>query len=193
MNKINQLSIWWDEARSGAVKAFGHIHHELYPLLYQYLLKILKDEDVCQDVLQELFIKMWERRERFGPIGNVRVYFFKAARSMALNYIKNHKSHDPLLDSHQYIDMVFSHEEIMVGIENNNEVNYRLSIALNSLPNRQKEMLFLKYFDDCDYAQIAEVTGIRYQSVVNHVHRAITQLRSELRTDHQIIACRVAV
>lgn len=193
MNKSNQLSGWWDESRQGNVASFGYIHHELYPMLFHYLLKIIKDEDICQDILQDLFIKMWERKENFGPICNIKVYFFKAARSMALNYIKSRKNHDSLTDDHQHIDIVFSQEEVIVNFENNSEVNRLLSTALNTLPGRQREMIFLKYFDGWNYDQIADVTGIKYQSVVNHVHRAILQLRTELTTDQQMRDCRVAV
>jgi RNA polymerase sigma-70 factor (ECF subfamily) len=54
-------------------------------------------------------------------------------------------------------------------------------------------MIFLKYFDGWNYEQIAEVTGIKYQSVVNHVHRGILQLRTELAEDKYMADCRVAV
>jgi RNA polymerase sigma factor (sigma-70 family) len=193
MNKCNQLSGWWDESRQGNVTSFGYIHQQLYPALFHYLLKIMRDEDVCQDILQDLFIKMWERKEIFGPICNVKVYFFKSARSMALNYVKSCKSHDSLTNDHQHFDIVFSQEEVMVNFENNSEVNRLLSLALNTLPGRQREMIFLKYFDGWNYDQIAEVTGIKYQSVVNHVHRAIIQLRAELITDRHLRNCRMAV
>ncbi len=193
MSKSIQLSNWWDESRHGNMSSFGQIHRNLYPLLYHYLLKIIKDEDTCQDILQDLFIKMWERKHHFGAIGNVKVYFFKSARSMAINYIKSHKNHDSLTDDHQCVDMVFSQEEILVNLENGRQVNRMLFAALNTLPSRQREVIFLKYFDGWNYDQIAEVTGIKYQSVVNHVHRAIIQLRSELVEDKQFQECRIAV
>jgi len=56
------------------------------------------------------------------------------------------------------------------------------------LPRRQKEMIFLRYFDNWNYDQIAEVTGLQYQSVVNHVHRGINQLRVKLSEGSKIAA-----
>ncbi|WP_448700590.1 RNA polymerase sigma factor [Mucilaginibacter sp. AW1-3] len=189
MNKSDLLSDLWNDTLKGDVSAFESIHRELYPLLLHYLSKIIQDDDVCQDILQDLFIKMWERKEKFGQIKNVKVYFFKAARSMALNYIKTNKQHDPLNDDHQYIDIVFCQEEILVDAERNKEAAFVLSSALNTLPERQREMIFLKYFDGWNYDQIADVTGIKYQSVVNHVHRAVTQLRTVLSSDEQLLRC----
>lgn len=193
MNKSSQLSSWWEDSRSGDVGAFKCIHNELFPGLFHYLLKILKDEDVCYDLLQDLFIKLWEKKEKLGPISNVKVYFFKSARSIAINYIKSDKVRYTHTIQDFEIEMVFSQEEILVNKEINLQMKRQLSVALNGLPKRQREMIFLKYFDGWNYEQIAEVTGIKYQSVVNHVHRGILQLRTELSEDKYMADCRVAV
>lgn len=192
MNKCTQLAIWWEESRSGNVQSFELIHRRLYSGLYHYMLKIIKDEGATEDILQDLFVKLWERRERLGTITNVQVYFYKAARSMAINYIKSNKL-KCVGDEEVCVEIVFSHEEVVVLRENNVAKNKMLSDALNRLPKRQREILFLKYFDEWDYDHIADVTGIKYQSVVNHVHRAILQLRSELAGEVSNAYCRMAV
>src|ERR1700712_2574158 len=110
MKKSVQLCSLWDETCQGNVEAFSLIHRELYPLLFHYLLKIFKDEDISQDILQDLFIKLWERRESIGPIQNVKVYFFKTARSLAFNYLKNPRNnHMPIVEG-MLTDFVFSEE-----------------------------------------------------------------------------------
>lgn len=192
MNKCTQLAIWWEESRSGNVQSFELIHRCLYSGLYHYMLKIIKDDGATEDILQDLFVKLWERRERLGTITNVQVYFYKAARSMAINYIKSNKL-KCVGDEEVCVEIVFSHEEVVVLRENNVAKNKMLSDALNRLPKRQREILFLKYFDEWDYDHIADVTGIKYQSVVNHVHRAILQLRSELAGEVSNAYCRMAV
>ena len=192
MNKCTQLAIWWEESRSGNVQSFELIHRRLYSGLYHYMLKIIKDDGATEDILKDLFVKLWERRERLGTITNVQVYFYKAARSMAINYIKSNKL-KCVGDEEVCVEIVFSHEEVVVLRENNVAKNKMLSDALNRLPKRQREILFLKYFDEWDYDHIADVTGIKYQSVVNHVHRAILQLRSELAGEVSNAYCRMAV
>ncbi|MBW4889751.1 sigma-70 family RNA polymerase sigma factor [Mucilaginibacter sp. HMF5004] len=193
MNKSDQLSQWWRDALQGNVDSFSHIHHELYPVLYHYLLKIFKDEDISQDILQDLFIKLWERRQTIGLILNVKVYFFKTARSLAFNYLKCRKNHSVALTDDMDFDIEFSQEEILMNKENSMELNRLLLTALNTLPKRQKEMIFLRYFDGWNYDEIAEVTGIKYQSVVNNVHRGILQLRTELISDKYFQNCRMAI
>lgn len=193
MSNSDQLSHLWDETRRGNVDAFGAIHHELYPALLNYLIKIFKDEDISQDILQDLFVKFWERKETLGPIQQVKVYFFRAARSMAFNYMKSPKNQTLPITDNMDFDMVFSQEDIQVTHESNLEINRLLSAALNGLPKRQKEMIFLKYFEEWNYAEIADVTGIKYQSVINLVHRGMLQLRSELADDRYFQQCRQAV
>lgn len=180
MNNGNELTKWWEQTLVGDVKSFSRIHDTLYSPLYFYLFKIVKDEDAAQDILQDLFIKFWERKERFGPINNVKYYFFKSARSLAINYLKAYRPELLDLQNHKQVDVVFSTEDLLVSMEAGRETRQILAMALNTLPKRQKEMIFLRYFDEWNYDQIAEVTGLQYQSVVNHVHRGINQLRLKL-------------
>jgi RNA polymerase sigma-70 factor (ECF subfamily) len=180
MNNGTELTELWEQTLVGDVKSFSRIHDTLYSPLYFYLFKIVKDEDAAQDILQDLFIKLWERKERFGPINNVKYYFFKSARSLAINYLKAYRPEQLDLQNHKQIDVVFSAEDLIVNIEAGREARQILAMALNTLPKRQKEMIFLRYFDDWNYDRIAEVTGLQYQSVVNHVHRGVNQLRIKL-------------
>lgn len=192
MNNCNQLTKWWDEALYGDVKSFGKIHDELYSGLYFYLYKIIKDEAASQDILQELFIKLWERRITLGPIRNVKYYFFKSARSLAINFLKASRPEFVYLSANHDINIVFSREDVLVLEETGREVEQMLALALNTLPRRQKEIIFLRYFDNWNYDQIAEVTGLQYQSVVNHVHRGIRQLRIKLSEGSKIAASELA-
>jgi len=177
MNNSSQLTKWWEETLDGNARSFNCIHDNLYAGLFFYLLKIVKDEDAAQDILQELFIKLWERKERLGRITNVKYYFYKSVRSCAINYLKAARPELLDLQSYQCIDIEFSPEDIIVNRETGIQAQHLLASALNLLPKRQKEMIFLKYFDDWTYDQIAEATGLQYQSVVNHVHRGINQMR----------------
>lgn len=192
MSNNNQLSNWWDESRLGNVESFGCIHHQLYPLLYRYIFKIIKDEDISQDLLQDVFVKLWERKETIGPIRFVKVYFFRTARSLAINHLKCLKNNNVPFEEGMEPDMAFSPEEVLVGNEHNAEVSKILTMALNTLPKRQREMIFLKYFDGWSYDEISAVTGINYQSVVNHVHRGIIQLRSGMVEMKPLQSCLLA-
>lgn len=186
MTRTNtNLTLWWDLTLKDDIHSFKKIHQALFSSLYRYAYNILEEEDQSKDVLQEVFIKLWEQRHRLGPIQNVKVYFFKVTRSIALKHLqKNNKYIFVDVEDHDDAEQVYSHEDWLIRLECQKQQNNQLSAALNELPQRQREMLYLKYYDDLEYQQIAELTGIKYQSVVNHVHRAILQLRDVLAEMH---------
>src|SRR6201985_3714086 len=75
-------------------------------------------------------------------------------------------------------DIDFSPEEIVVRNEEYENLQTRIAALLNELPRRQKEVIYLRYFEEMDYTQIAEVMGIHYQSVLNLTQKALLKLRS---------------
>jgi RNA polymerase sigma factor (sigma-70 family) len=194
LEKINlQLSLWWDETCQGDMQSFKMIHQHLFAFLLQYINGILKDDSLSKDILQDMFIKMWERKERFGPIQNVKGYFVKSARSMAFNQLKSAKIKSASLKHFIRPDVESSQEDILINEETNIQLQQQIARILNGLPKRQREILFLKYYDGWSYGQISEISGIKYQSVVNHVHRAVTQIRGELNGGQQQLNCRFVV
>jgi RNA polymerase sigma factor (sigma-70 family) len=173
------LTDLWANAIDGDQHAYALLHKSLYPLLCNYLLQILKDEDVADDLLQELFVKLWNKRKHIGAVGNVKAYFFTAARSMAINHFRRIKSQTSRLENFAPPEFGFSAEDILISAENETYLKSKMAAALNLLPPRQREIIYLKYYQEIEYQKIAEITGIRYQSVINHVFRAIETLRAE--------------
>lgn len=159
--------------------AYARLHKLLYPRLYNYLLHLIGDEDTADDLLQELFVKMWNQRKYLRVVSNIKAYFFKASRSMAINHFRRMAVQANRLSEYKQPEFTFSPEDILISSEEDLELKNRMSTALDSLPSRQREMIYLKFYQELDYNKIAEITGIRYQSVINHVFRALEALRSE--------------
>ncbi|MDT3401178.1 RNA polymerase sigma factor [Mucilaginibacter terrae] len=179
MNIDFYLADLWTQTIAGDLTAYGKIHEFMYPKLYHYLKKIMDDEDLAEDLIQDLFVKVWERKGIIDQIHNVRFYFFKAARSMALNHFRWEKQHGRLCDYLTESDHAeSSREEVIVQQEASRELSEKMSSALKSLPKRQQEMIVLKYYENFSYVEISSMTGIKYQSVINHVHRGVLQLRT---------------
>lgn len=164
------------------------MHTSLYPSLYGYVLQIVKDVELANDLLQELFVKLWHKREQIGAIGNVKAYFFTASRSMAINHFRKVRSQNTRLENFTREEVDFSAEDIMVSAEEDKQLKYKMRAALNTLPARQREIIHLKYFHGMEYQMIADVTGIRYQSVINHVFRGLQALRTQFRPEVKVMA-----
>lgn len=179
MSNVNELMVLWDSARDGGEKAFALLHKALYPGLFVYSVKMIKDEDLADDLLQDLFVKFWQNRVRIGSILNVKAYFYRSARSIILNYIKSTQLKNAKLDAMPEPELEFSKEELILSQEFDTELKGLMANALNKLPAKQREVVYMRFYEDMEYTQIAEITGIRYQSVINHVYRAIQILRDQ--------------
>jgi RNA polymerase sigma factor (sigma-70 family) len=172
------LKEWWQQSMEGDSHAFNRLHRELFDGLYHYALKLLQDEDLAGDAVQELFVRLWTRRVSIGPLRKVKPYFFTALRRQILNQLRNVTLRERLISRIGEPDIDFSPEEIVVRSEDRESLRHKIAVLLNGLPKRQKEVIYLHYFEDMDYAQIADVMGINYQSVLNLTQRALQKLRS---------------
>jgi len=179
LNSSSNLCEIWAVVSEGNQRAFSLLHTNLYPDLYCYIYRMLDDEETADDILQELFVKIWSKREQIGVIRNVRAYFFTAAKSMTINHIRKVKHEQIRLNESHFPFQTSSDEQLMIAKENTAELKNRIGETLNQLPARQKEIIYLKYFENMDYQKIALVTGIKYQSVINHVYRAFETLRAD--------------
>ena len=177
MIKANELKVLWDNTRAGATDAFAILHNELYPGLFTYAVKMLRDPDLADDLLQDLFVKFWQNKIHIGSITNVKAYFYKSVRSMILNHIRSSQLKASKLEAMPEPDLQFSREELIISEELDSDIKQMLYTALNKLPAKQREIIHMRFYEELEYVQIAEITGIRYQSVINHVYRAVQVLR----------------
>jgi len=173
----DQLYDWWLQALEGDTHAFRRIHGELFEGLYDYALKLLQDSELADDAVQELFVKIWIKRGVIGTLRKVKPYFFTALRRQILNQLRNLQLRQLRIGTLPRPDIDFSPEEIVVRNEEYLSLQTKIAALLNELPKRQKEVIYLHYFEEMEYAQIAEVMGIHYQSVLNLTQKALQKLR----------------
>jgi RNA polymerase sigma factor (sigma-70 family) len=174
----DHLYSWWLLVLEGDEHAFHSIHGELFRGLYDYAVKLLQDDQLADDAVQELFVKVWVKREVIGPLQKVKPYFFTALRRQILNQLRNRQLRQLRIGGLPGPDIDFSPEEIFVRNEEYLSLQAKITDLLNELPKRQKEVIYLHYFEEMDYKQIAEVMGINYQSVLNLTQKALFKLRS---------------
>jgi len=183
MSNTKELMELWQKACEGDQKAYAELHKNLYPGLFTYSVKILKDTELADDLLQDLFIKFWQNRIKIGSIAYVKAYFYRSARSIIINYLRSHKILETRKSKMPVPEMEFSQEEVILFTESDAKLKEQLANALNKLPARQREMIYMRFYENMDYMQITDICGIKYQSIVNHIHRGVQTLRKEMSED----------
>ena len=146
--------------------------------MYFFALKATGSPEEAQECVQELFVTLWNRRERLGDVSQVKAYLFRSLRRLIHRHgsSRTAKAAHPIDDS---VLLTFSPEDFLIRQEDASYQQETLAEVLNRLPPRQREAIYLKYYEDLSYSQIAEVLRINYQSAVNLVYQAFQQLRQQ--------------
>ena len=156
-----------------------------YSDLYNYASRFTKDDPLIKDCIQEVFISLWQRRETAETILSPKYYFLRAIKNKVLKAI--HKNINKATSAHLQEEYDFFHEfsieQVIIEKQVSEEKAVKLRKVLSLLSKRQKEIVYLKYYQHLDHGQIAELMNISRQSVYNLLHEAIHNLRNLWRTE----------
>ena len=171
----SDIQTQWRKLRTeGSSSALKWLFQEFYDDLFAYALKKTASADVAKDAIQNTFADLWHYREKLSDTTSVKAYLFHAVRNHCFKILKKQGTSVELEDASP--QMIFQPEELNLY----DPLPYqkqRLTEILNSLSPRQREILYLKFYDNLDYQEIAQVLEINYQTTINHAHEAIVRLR----------------
>lgn len=169
----------WDQFLIGNQSAYTFMYEKYAPVLYNYGYKIAHDRQLTEDCLQDLFLTILETRERLGHTDSIKFYLMRALRREIVRKRSDGQRFNSDLDPLDFA-IEFYYEPTWLDRQISSEQSTLLLQELNSLPARQKEALFLKYFDNLSYAEIAGVMGIEPTSVYKIVYKAIASLQKRM-------------
>lgn len=144
---------------------------DYYRPLCLYALRILENTEEAEDVVQDVFSSLWEKREAIGQIKSVKSYLYTSVKNNSLQQLQKRK---PFSDI----------EEAQIAVDNSEdehikraELEAKLWELIDELPERQREIFLMAKRDGLQYKEIAEITGLSPKTVDNHVTRALHYLR----------------
>ncbi|TDN39945.1 sigma-70 family RNA polymerase sigma factor [Hymenobacter sp. UV11] len=175
----------WENVLAGDERAFEALFRQQYPALYGYGLRLTGDEEMAKDGIQELFQRLWQRRARLGQLaeGAVRPYLFKALRHQLANDARAHTRRagwHTAYAAELAADFHYSPEDFLIAQELSEAQRVQLLQALAQLSNRQREAIYLKFFDGFAYDRIADIMGLNPQSARNLIYQSLHVLRQHL-------------
>ena len=179
--EVYDESLLWKSMLAGDERAFKSLLNLTYDLLFQYGNKFTTDRELVKDMIQDLFLEIWEKRESINQDIPPKAYLLASLRRKLHRFYKRNKlfyigSYDALHDQFQ---IEFGVEQRFIKSEEALFNTEQISQLLNQLPARQKEAIYLKYFQDLDRDQVAEIMNINPQSVSNLLHLAFKQIKMD--------------
>lgn len=185
--KIISEAILWQKFKSGDEEAFSVIYHRYFNDMYNYGLKIAGGGgELTKDCIQELFIDLWTRKENLGDVKSIKFYLLKSLRRSINKKLESKQQENLQIQRAGQMEpqIDFSSEEFLINDEISHLRSEYISRILNQLPARRKEAIYLKYFKNLSYPEIAEVMGLTEKAVVNHIYKAFKALKLNNRVSN---------
>lgn len=179
--ELSQVETYWlQQLQQNSEQALATLMKHYYTDLYNYGARFSPDEALIKDCIQEVFISLWQRRETVGAILSLRYYLLRAVKNKVLKalYYNDRKAGPEHLQMAYDFSHEFSIEKIIIEKQISEEKAEKLKRTLSQLSKRQKEVIYLKFYQHLDHGQIAELMNISRQSVYNLLHETIQKLRS---------------
>lgn len=168
------------ELTNNSEAAFSVLMKKYYPALYRYGLRFTKDEALITDCMQEVFINLWQNRHNALSIMHLQQYLLTALRRRVLRVLNQTRKSVALTDEQandpKFI-LEFSIEDLIVEKQLAQEKADKLKELLEKLPQRQKEVIYLIYYQQLTADQVAEVMHINRQSVYNLLSESMRKLK----------------
>jgi RNA polymerase sigma-70 factor (ECF subfamily) len=158
--------------------AFEQVFKTHYRNLHAYALTMLKDNDEAEEMVQQVFYKLWERSDHLSFSGSIAAYLYRAVHNETLNFIK-HQNVRADYRLHVAHSMKNKSEQVH-GKWSQKELENKFREALNDLPEQCRTVFQLSRFEDLKYKEIAEKLNISVKTVENHMGKALKLLRTKL-------------
>ncbi|WP_353720714.1 sigma-70 family RNA polymerase sigma factor [Dyadobacter sp. 676] len=180
MDRTTDDSALWLAYRNGDNEALGLIAERYYGALRRYGMKFLVGESIVDDCIQDVFLDLWQHRERISQTPSVKFYLFKAVRHAILGHMRYHQrfAGEESLDWDTSLPEQFNAESLLIEQETLNGLVAQMHLQMAALPRREREALFLRYYENMSVADISGLMGVNRQSVSNFLQKGITRIRA---------------
>ncbi len=172
---------YWQLISKGDKKAFEEIFRLYYQVLCNYAGSLLKDNDEAEEVVQNIFYNIWNKRETLEINTSIKSYLYRAVHNDSLNKIKHTKVRTMYAEDYKK-NAVGSFEDASVTMQAK-ELRTQINEALDSLPEQCGVVFKLSRFENLKYAEIADQLNISVKTVEAHMGKALKIMREKLK-DH---------
>ncbi len=168
--------------RKGDIKAFDLLYHIYSQKLYGFAFSMLKNHDDAKEIVQDTFLKIWEKREMINPAGSLQAFLFSVSYHTAIDLIRKRFKDDQY---RTYLQAQF-HENESVTIEEPacyQELIRILDKITGELPEQRKKIYLLSREEGLSHKEIAEKLNISVKTVENQMTLALKTIRKQLITN----------
>lgn len=174
----------WQEFKCGDRQAFLIIYDRYFPVVFQYCKQVTLDDQLIEDTIHDLFITLWDRRQRLGDVTSIKSYLIIASRRNLIHQLKERRVEE-LPDHLSIPPFEFNTEQT--------QLSSKVLEALQTLNEQHREVLYLKFYNNLSFQEISEIMELKVDTIYKMVARSLSKLRKELPARRFIIISSVAL
>ena len=164
------------EAQAGNQEAFSRLVTRYSGRIYAAAYSFLRNMDDASDIVQEVFIRAYRNISSFDPVRPLYPWLYRIAKNLCINKVKNMNSRNSSLPEWELAARTDDPETTYLKQQQADAV---LS-AIKRLPDKFREIIELKHFQECSYREMAEILGIPEGTVMSRLYNARMKLKEEL-------------
>lgn len=164
--------------------AFNSLYLKYVDRLYAFALSVLKSQQLAEDVVHDVFVKLWEKSDDLNPELSFQSWLFTVTRNHMLNMIKRASKEQSILGE-LLSNALPNHDHVMNQIQGD-ETNRIIHEAIQNLPDKRRQIFILCRFHDYTYKEAAKVLGITESTVNSQMVKAIRSIKSFLENRNRI-------
>src|SRR5690554_6699322 len=173
------------QIKQGDIRAYELLFKAHYQALCNFANSYLNNLAESEDLVQEVFVKIWDKRHELNVTSSIKSYLFQGVKNSCFNHLKHQKV------QRKHKDHLFHQSESSTGSTNQLETK-QLSIlieeAIEKMPEKRREIFYLSRHEGLKYQEIADKLNISIKTVETQMGLALKHLRNELKSYLSIIA-----
>ncbi len=164
--------------KQGEKKAFHELYCRYAPRVYKFAMSYLKNKGDSDEIVQNTFLKIWEKKERLNDKQNIKSFIFKVGVNIIYDFIRKkniEKAYSDYLRLNFTLDENYTWHSVVYE-----EMQQNLQCLLSQMPEQQRKVFYLSKFEGLTNEEIARKLDLSKRTVENHLYRSITFLKKRI-------------
>lgn len=171
----HMLKTWQDGIRGSNTPSFNQLFRHYYARLVRFAIQLVHTREAAEEIVSDVFVKIWEKRVTLGEVRNLEVYLYVAVKNGCLNYCEKYSV------VHLQLDISGETELYDTGNTQKNlemkELMHRLHMAVEQLPEQCRLIFKMVKEDNLSFREVAEILSISPRTVETQIYRAVKKLK----------------
>ena len=183
---IRSIPTYFEKTVENHSAYFQQLFRDHYEPLCARAFQMVHDRKASEDIVQDVFLKIWENAERLELTSSIQHYLFASVRNGCLNYLKSLQIEDR--NNRKYVEAYIESQN--VDMVDDEELLARVRQVLDELPEKCREVCLLRFVEGYKYAEIAARLDMNENTVKAQWHRGMERLKQAFATyDYVLVLC----